>query len=73
MAQSPSKTASQVRQLLEDKGDTADRKRDTSEIDKDLITIEGEAEKERDKTLKPKPLPEIRVYEYEQLRQEHGV
>ena len=55
-----------VNELLEDKGDT-------SEIDKDLITIEGEAEKERDKTLKPKPLPEIRVYEYEQLRQEHGV
>lgn len=62
-----------VNELLEDKGDTADRKRDTSEIDKDLITIEGEAGKERDKTLKTKPLPEIRVYEYEQLRQEHGV
>ena len=62
-----------VNELLEDKGDIANRKRDTSEIDKDLITIEGEAEKERDKILKPKPLPEIRVYEYEQLRQEHGV
>ena len=62
-----------VNELLEDKEDIADSKRYTSEIDKELITIESEVEKERNKTLKPKPLPEIRVYEYEQLSQKHRV
>jgi putative transposase len=36
-----------VNELLEDKKDIADSKRETSEIDKELIEIEGEAEKER--------------------------
>jgi putative transposase len=41
--------------------------------DSNAVPASNEEEKELDELVKNEPLPEIRVYDYEKLRQEHGI